>query len=432
MGEVCGENGVCNSKGGCGVCLPGAERCDGNAIASCDEEGQWGKEVCPENRPLCSGKTCLGVKRISTGPSASCAHFDDNSVRCFGAQGFRAEDGITQIGSLLGALDIALGGSFGCALLSGGAVSCWGANEFGQVGDGTIDKTTPRAPTPVLGLSKAMAIAAGFEFACAILEGGKVACWGRGEHGELGAPPLSAKAAKQPASETEDDDDSAQNPGGPPSLVPSLSGSATITFGGTFGCALFPGGRIGCFGSNDQNQRGGQVAFDGPSKPKIAPKPKPTLVAIKGIEGATSIKLGKRHACVILADGTARCWGDNTHGQLGDGTTTTKQSPVVVKDLQNIQSLALGSFFSCALLKDHTARCWGDNTHGQLGDGTTEQRPAPVPASNLASIQKLIAGGTHACGQLSDGQIKCWGGNTQNELGDRTTDDRTTPVPIAW
>jgi hypothetical protein len=84
------------------------------------------------------------------------------------------------------------------------------------------------------------------------------------------------------------------------------------------------------------------------------------------------------HTCAVLSDGTARCWGYNAYGQLGDNTTDERHTPVAVSNLSNAVAVAAGDYHTCALLGDGSARCWGDNGYGQLGDGTTTQRLTPV------------------------------------------------------
>lgn len=428
VGEVCGENGVCNGKGACGACLPADVRCDGNAVATCSEEGQWSAEACPAGRPICQNKTCIGTRSIAVGGAASCVGFTDGKTRCFGTEGLRGGDGVSQVGAVLGAVEVAVGGAHACARLGDGSAVCWGDDTFGQIGDGKTEGTRP--PTPVVGLSGATRIALGEAFSCALVAGGKVVCWGRGDRGELGSPPpASPPPASKKAVSLDLSDALTGSPGGPASVVPGLAFAGAIALGPTHGCALFPGGRVGCFGADDRGQLGQEPA---PDKPKVLPKPKSPLAAVKGIEGATSIALGARHACVLLGDGTARCWGENHSGQLGDGTVDQRPGPVVVKDLSGATAISLGASHSCALVGGGRVFCWGDNAHGQLGDGTTDSRPSPATVPNLTNVKMLAAGGNHTCVMLADGAIRCWGGNAAGQLGDGATEDHPTPVSVAW
>jgi alpha-tubulin suppressor-like RCC1 family protein len=430
VGLTCETNGVCNGHGVCGECLPAAKQCDGRAVATCSEEGQWTKDVCPAGKPLCKNASCLGIRHVVAGGANTCVTFEDGTVRCFGAEGSRrGARGTSPIPGIFGAAEVALGAAHTCARLDDGTVTCWGANAYGQVGDGTIEG--PRAPTAVLGLTNAEAISAGDDHTCAIVSGGKVMCWGRGDTNALGGPapknPLGAKPKT-----VEEPSVSLAEPGGPPSLIAGLTGVNAVTLGVRHGCILWRGGRVACFGEDENNQLGTFVS-GAPAKPKPGPKPTPRLVTVKGIEGATVLALGARHGCVVVDGGSVRCWGDNSKGQLGDGTTTARTESVVVADVANVKALALGAEHSCALLDSGTVRCWGDNALHQLGDGTTTAHPTAVDVAGLTGVQTISsAHGAHTCAMLSDGEVRCWGANRLGELGDGTLDNRGTPVTVVW
>jgi alpha-tubulin suppressor-like RCC1 family protein len=89
------------------------------------------------------------------------------------------------------------------------------------------------------------------------------------------------------------------------------------------------------------------------------------------------------HRCALLADGSIECWGNDYHGQLGDGPTFSTASLVTVSGITQAIAVAAGGSHACALLRDGSVQCWGDNICGQLGDGTTTQRSRPVPVKGL-------------------------------------------------
>ena len=151
--------------------------------------------------------------------------------------------------------------------------------------------------------------------------------------------------------------------------------------------------------------------------------PAPNTVAIASIPTSTGA-----HACALRSDGKVRCWGSNTGGKLGDGTTTSRTSPVAVSGITTATQIAVGGTHTCALLADGTVKCWGANDQGQLGDGTTTNRSTPVSVTGLTgvTVTALAAGYQHSCALISDGTVKCWGDNTYSELGDNSTTDRTT------
>jgi hypothetical protein len=115
---------------------------------------------------------------------------------------------------------------------------------------------------------------------------------------------------------------------------------------------------------------------------------------------------------------------------------TNRATPVQVVGLANVAQLALGVYHSCARLNDGTARCWGANDHGQLGDGTTTQRlnPTEVVSTSgtgvLSGIVDLHAGYDFSCALLTSGDVSCWGWNDQGQLGDGTTTDRIVPTNV--
>ncbi len=112
--------------------------------------------------------------------------------------------------------------------------------------------------------------------------------------------------------------------------------------------------------------------------------------------------MGDRYSCALLSDGSVKCWGYNSSGQLGDGTTTDRHTPVSVQNISTGVQIALGYNHSCALLSDGTIKCWGDNAYGQLGDGTTTDRHTPVSVSSLDVGKWCRQRGTYAIPQRTN------------------------------
>lgn len=144
----------------------------------------------------------------------------------------------------------------------------------------------------------------------------------------------------------------------------------------------------------------------------------------------TLLALGYDHACALLSDGTARCWGGNYDGQLGDGTATDRYQPTPVAGLSGAKKLSLGTSFTCALLANLSVRCWGDNDYGQLGIDSTAGSKIPVTVANLSNVTDIATGYTHACAVRGTDTVSCWGANTNGQLGDGTTVQRSAPVPV--
>jgi len=180
-------------------------------------------------------------------------------------------------------------------------------------------------------------------------------------------------------------------------------------------------GTARCWGSNEFGGVG-----DGTTTSRLSP----TLVA--GVTQARAISTGEDHACALLANGGVVCWGWNFFGQLGDGTSTNRLVATPVVGLAGVESLSAGLLHTCARLKDTSLRCWGANNAGQLGDGTADNRSSAGVVPGTSPTDSLGVGGTayHTCAGLANGSVECWGRNTYGELGDGTTDDQVSPVTV--
>ena len=116
------------------------------------------------------------------------------------------------------------------------------------------------------------------------------------------------------------------------------------------------------------------------------------------------------------------CWGENANGQLGDGTRAghTAPEPVLLPLGKSAVSISAGSYHSCAVLDDGSLRCWGSNEFGQLGDGTSIERTSPVSVDlgSGRSAVSVSAGESHTCAVLDDSGVTCWGDNSNGQIGD--------------
>jgi len=293
---------------------------------------------------------------------------------------------------LLNIAAIATGEQHTCALTAGGGVKCWGHNFGGQVGDGTfINRSTP---VNVSGLASGVsAVAAGGYHTCALTAGGGVKCWGINGN----VTPVNVSGLS--------------------------SGVSAIAGGGSHTCALTAGGGVKCWGDNDQGQLGDGTTTDSN-----------TPVDVSGLaSGVSAITAGGYHTCALTSGGGVKCWGFNFYGQLGDGTTIERHTPVDVSGLASgVSAITAGGYHTCARTSGGGIKCWGWNEYGQLGDGTTTTRLTKVNVSGLASgVSAITARWGHTCALTAEGGVKCWGWNNQGQLGDGTTDNRHTPVNVS-
>ena len=201
--------------------------------------------------------------------------------------------------------------------------------------------------------------------------------------------------------------------------VAEPAGKAWITAGQSHTCVLRVDGAVRCWGDNTYGQLG-----DGTTTSSATPVP------VTGLVGAIAISAGFFHTCALLDDGTVQCWGYNGAGQLGDETFETRSTLVSVVGIDSAVGLAAGGLHTCALGRNGTAACWGDNSVGQLGDATTTGRAAPRVVVGLSNAVTITAGGYHSCSLIGDGTARCWGHNSSGELGNDTVEDSPVPVVV--
>ena len=186
-----------------------------------------------------------------------------------------------------------------------------------------------------------------------------------------------------------------------------------VAVGDLHSCALLTGGSVKCWGRNSEGQLGAGSSTPDSNAP----------VAVAGLTSATQIAGGGSHSCALLGDQTIRCWGANGDGRLGDGTTFLRTTPVAVTGVSTAIQIVAGRGHSCALLLGGTVTCWGWNIFGQLGNGSTANSSNPVSVSGIADAIQITteASSLHTCALLKDGAVRCWGRNVSGQLGSSTT-----------
>ena len=274
----------------------------------------------------------------------------------------------------------------------------------------------------------ASTVQASYYHTCAVLDNGSAKCWGEGQVGMLGTG----------------DNNDRRTPtqvllgwqSGTPSLATEVGqGSGS---GGHHTCTIMVDGTIQCWGEDF----GGQIGHGGNSGWHTTPYP----VFMPPGKTAVQVSNGGHHTCAIMDDHSLYCWGENSEGIVGvgeSGTDVTTPYPISLPAGRTAVAVSTGWKNSCVILDDGTGMCWGLNTVGQVGDGTTTDRDEPTPitilptSSTLAAIAIGGGGGTGAtnggesgtttCALLNNGSVACWGKNDVGQFGDGTTTSSTSP-----
>ena len=176
------------------------------------------------------------------------------------------------------------------------------------------------------------------------------------------------------------------------------------------------------------NNRSGEVG-DGTTAPRNSPVP------MVGFTDLATLAVGAVHGLALENDGSVLAWGHNRSGQLGNGSFVDSSSPVHVSGIGPVKTLSAGDVFSVAVQNDGAVFAWGNNNSGELGDGGTTKSSTPVHVSGLgpgSGVVAVAAGEAHALALKSDGTVLAWGNNQSGQLGDGTAPtDHHKPVQVA-
>jgi cysteine-rich repeat protein len=349
----------------------------------------------------------------------ACAVFADTTVECTGAgdtvsvalttgavgvfPGFPEHLARpTAIPLFTGLVEGGLGAAFACGRTSIG-VFCVGDNAQLQLGQGGTATTDSALPVAVTGLGAVDEVEVGQEFACA-RTGGAVQCWGDNDNRQSGEASGTADQSV------------------PVTLV-GLADATDIELGGNFGCALRTGGVVSCWGDNLAGQLGTGIAGTDSATP--AP-----VVGLPSTP-ATQLVVGQNHACA-LAGTELWCWGDNAHGQLGQGTTADSAAPLLV--VSDATGVASGFNFVCVTRTGGGVSCWGYGLDGQLGNGGGDvtgltDYPSPVDFIGASGVTGIETGNSFTCLESVAGW-RCAGFRSSGQLGDGTTLEPTRATRV--
>ncbi len=289
--------------------------------------------------------------------------------------------------NLINVSAVSAGNKFTCA--KGGddnEILCWGTNSQLEIGSSLFPQIYE--PFAIMSASNVTALDSGSSHSCVLMTDKKLKCWGRNQEGQLGIGMFSS------ASE--------------PVVNEVLTDIESFSAGGNHTCAIVTGGNVFCWGSNSD----GQLGNSGPD----------TFVPtqVNGIIGATRIATGLKHSCALFATGEVKCWGANSFGQLGNGQTTSSSFPSVVSGIapDTARSISLGDNYSCANLNSTRVKCWGSNSHNQLGRPSSLSQSTTAIDSGIALILTnfVVSGARTNCVQRVQ-TFTCYGSNETGALG---------------
>jgi alpha-tubulin suppressor-like RCC1 family protein len=361
--------------------------------------------------------------------------------------------GPTAVAPLSGSsfVSVAAGLKFTCGVRHDGSMFCWGDNTEKQLGINSAQGLVI-SPTQLPG-SRWQAVAAGQNHACGLDSSNLLTCWGRADSGQLGKVlaggqlpsngqvvqladadwTLVAAGAYHTCAKKQDNSlwcwgqnfsgqlglgVSGAREADVPTRVTEDSTWALLALGSAHGCATKSDATLWCWGSNSDGQIG-----TGSSANAFAP------VAV-GTGSVVSVAAGAAHTCATYGDGGLACWGGNDIGQLGDGTTAKKNAPTPVPG-NDWALVGAGAAHTCAIKADGSLWCWGDNSSGQLGDGSVTGHIQPTRVTSVNGPWAAVAlGNAHTCGLLTTGALYCWGENSRGQIGDGSVNGRTKPTLV--
>ena len=374
----------------------------------------------------------MALGRIHASTSFTCALGSDLRASCWGSNDFgqlgngsisdelspRAVSGDLRFNNL----STNPAGQHVCGVTTSGAAYCWGQNDFGQLGDGSLDSRV--TPTLVSGNLTFSSVNATWRFSCGLTTDGAAYCWGRGEWGQLGDGLMTRSLVPVAVA-------------GGHRFVKIDTGSNNLV------CGLTTEGRVLCWGLDVGGALGSPSAetctrFDELQLPCAT-----TPQSISSDERFQDVSAGASFACAVTVSGEGLCWGRNSQGQLGSPTTEEQcaqgdfsggacsGTPTPILGSHSFVTLATGVSHACGVTVDGNVYCWGQNVFGERGNGTLGTSSS-VPELVLGGLTfaSVSAGDLHTCGETTDGQLYCWGLNDRGQLGTGNLNIGLTPVAV--
>lgn len=295
-------------------------------------------------------------------------------------------------------LGTAARGDTSCAIRDDFSLWCSGDGGQGQLGNGTFDSSLVYVQVGTA--TDWRSVATGLGFTCGVRSGGTLWCWGTNALGQAG-----------------------QGVMGGDYTVPTQVGSATdwqsVGAGVSHACALRSTGTLWCWGTNGFGKLGLGTSSGIVTSP----------VQSGGDSDWAYLGVGQDHTCAVKTSGSLWCWGLNNEGQVGDGSTTNRNTATQVGIANDWVTVSGGSWNTCGTRSGGTAWCWGYNGEGAVGDGTGIDRLDPAQVVGVTGWTSISNGTGHTCG-IAARKLYCWGANFHGQVGDGTNTDRLAPVQI--
>lgn len=411
--------------------------------------------VCAIGATDCTTTPLSGVAQLTAGGAQSVARLADGHVVAWGdnavgdlGDGTRT-DRVTPVSvcatgatdctanPLSGIKSVDSGNMTTLAITDAGAAVGWGGNYSGELGDGTREIRSTPVQLPLTGVAS---LTVGFDHANAVLTNGSTLAWGENAQGELGDGSLTDRFAPVPVCALEITGCDGT----------FLTGLTAVKAGLAFTVGLRQDGTVLTWGTGGIGQLSDNGSWSRTTPANVCALGESDCTA-NPLRAARKIAPGMSHTLALLENGTVASWGSNQFGNLGNNTTINRSRPVQVcavgatdcgaHPLQGVASVSAGGNHSLALLTDGTVVSWGYNVGGELGDGTTATRTTPVKvcapgatdcaANPLTGVVKVAAGNGISLAVLSNGTLVSWGTNEDGRLGDgKKADKRTTPGKV--
>ena len=391
------------------------------------------------------------IDQVAAGKSFTCVIFDTKEVRCWGynssgqlgyattVSGIGHQSTPKQYGKMVKiggkVTQLALGDAHACALLDTGKVRCWGGGALGRLGYGNTNNvglTNHPADVGDVDLGGAVKqLSAGANHTCALMTDAKVRCWGECAWGQCGIP---GQVAAGPIGDNEK----------PSAVAPMEVGVDVekVAAGGQHTCLLLKGGKVRCFGEGEWGRLGYGDQLDIKEK-------KPSELKDVDVGGeVVDLQAGNYNTCALIKGGALRCWGAGNLGvtanagqHVGDNEAPSAVAAIKVGALVTSFSISSTGSHICAVTDAQNLRCWGSGQTGKLGYAAIADIHDPSAKGDVKvgeTVLGVAAGGNHSCALTSKNQVRCWGSASAAQLGygnattigDTETPDTAGDVPV--